>query len=581
MTGPLSALRAAAAGLRPAAAGRLIFAASALAWLLAPDAAAQRRPPGAFTENPPAPSAYEGRGHAPNVIREELDPVLAADGSGLPHELWNGLSAAQFAEAISALALPPRSPVLLGLWRRLIGSDTVPAAGADGARFTALRVEALEQSGLIDEVAAALARDLASEHEPLLRTLTARSEIGLGNVERGCEIAHGLRAAQSGLPKPIEADLILITGYCAAASGNTAAASIQAGLMRELEFGGLGAALLDAVSGGLKPDIPADAKLSLLDYRIAALGGAPDSAKLVAAATPALLAGLAHDPRLAPDVRLAAGEAAARLNVLPAEDLAPLYRADGAGSDAGSIERAGLFKAAEREVAALGKARMIRAFLDEARRAGLYWPALQLMAGPARSLEPVPEIGWFAETAVEINLASGDYGAARRWAQFVDAPYTANRPSHSLAHWMALIDLADPASASAPGRSFSGVEALANQGRVDPAVLHRLVTALDALDIAVPMGLWELAGRTAQPAGGHLPDTGVLSELAAASEKKQFGRTVLLVMRTIGPGTAESAHMLALGDAIRALKRAGLAAEARQLALESLFGLWPRGEPAR
>jgi hypothetical protein len=68
----------------------------------------------------------------------------------------------------------------------------------------------------------------------------------------------------------------------------------------------------------------------------------------------------------------------------------------------------------------------------------------------------------------------------------------------------------------------------------------------------------------------------VLSELAEASKAKQFGRTVLLAMRTIGPAGADSAHMIALGDSIRALKRAGLETDARQLGLEALFGDWPR-----
>lgn len=564
---------------RPRAPSPLIVLGPALAvsmvGLAAFQAAAQGRDRGVVREELPPSVAYEQQERG--VIREELDPVMAADGSGLPHELWSGLSAEQFAQTVAALELPPRSLTLHALWRRLIGSDTVPATGADSTRFTALRVEALDQSGLIDEVAAVLARDPAADSDPLLLALTAKSEIGLGNIERGCEIGRGLLAARSALPKPMQADVILINGYCAASRGDTAAAAIQAGLMRELDLGIAGADLLDAVSGGLKPEIPADMKLSLLDYRIAALGGDPDRAKLVAAASPALLAGLAHDPRVAPDVRLAAGEAAAKLNALPAQDLAPLYRAEGAGGDAGTIERAGLFKSAESEQTPLKKSRLIRAFLDDSRQAGLTWTALMLMAGPTQALEPVPEIGWFAETAIEVGIASGNYEAARRWATLNDAPYTASQgPPDPLAHWLALADLADPALAAGHRQSLAAVETLARRGRLDPALLHHLVTVLDALDIAVPMALWELAGRSPQPAGGHLPDTGVLSELADASQKKQFGRTVLLVMRTIGSGTAEGAHMIALGDSLRALKRAGLAVEARQLALEALFEAWPR-----
>lgn len=517
-------------------------------------------------EELPPSSAQEESGRG--VLREDLDPVMAADGSGLPHELWSGLSAEQFAQTIGTLTLPPRSPTLHRLWRRLIESNSVPASGIDGARFTALRVEALEQSGLVDEVAA--------DSDPLLRALTARSEIGLGNTERGCEIGRALLSTQAALPKTVQADVVLINGYCAASRGDTAGAGIQAGLLRELDLGIAGADLLDAVASGLKPEIAAGGKLSLLDYRIAALGGPPDRGKLIAAASPQLMAGLARDPRVAPDVRLAAGEAAAALNALPAHDLAPLYRAEGAGGDAGTIERANLFKSAEREGTPLKKARLIRAFLDEARRAGLYWPALTLMAGPTQALNPVPEIGWFAETAIEVNLASGNYEGARSWARLGDTLGT-QTPSgpQPLAHWIALADIADPA-VGAGGGSLDSVERMALDGRFDPALLHRLATVLDALDMTVPMRLWDLASRSPQPAGGHLPDTGVLSELADASQKKQFGRTVLLAMRTIGPQGPETAHMIALGDSLRALKRAGLGAEARQLALEGLLGAWPR-----
>lgn len=533
---------------------------------------------GGVTREELAPSAaYEERGRG--VEREELDPVLSADGSGLPYELWSGLSAEQFAEHIAALSLPPKSPALHALWRRLIASDTGPAAGTvSTARFTALRVEALDQSGLIDDAAAVLAKDRASESDPLLLALTAKSEIGLGNFERGCEIAKSLLSVQSQLPKTLLSDTLLINGFCAASRGDPDGASLQASFIREQDLPGLvGADLLDTAAAGGVPEVPSGLKLSLLDYRIASLKGTPNQAKLLAAATPALLAGLAHDPRTAPDLRLAAGEAAAALNAIPAGDLAQLYRASGAGGDAGTIERAGLFKSAEGEQTPLRKTRHIRAFLDDAKRGGFYWPALQLMARPTEDLTPTPEIGWFAETAIEINLASGNFEGVRHWARLGSSLAAGEGPGpQPLAHWIALADIADPARGADRGQNLNALEPLARNGRFDPALLHRLATVLDALDMNVPMALWELAGRSPQPEGGHLPDTGVLSQLAEASKKKEFGRTVLLVMRTIGPAGAEGAHMIALGDALRALKRAGLDAEARQLALEGLFGAWPR-----
>ncbi|MGZ5919394.1 MAG: hypothetical protein ACXWJV_06305, partial [Hyphomicrobium sp.] len=58
--------------------------------------------------------------------------------------------------------------------------------------------------------------------------------------------------------------------------------------------------------------------------------------------------------------------------------------------------------------------------------------------------------------------------------------------------------------------------------------------------------------------------------------KHEFGRTVLLAMKTLGPNGAEGAHMIALGDSIRALKRTGLEGDARRLGFEALFASWPR-----
>jgi hypothetical protein len=190
-----------------------------------------------------------------------------------------------------------------------------------------------------------------------------------------------------------------------------------------------------------------------------------------------------------------------------------------------------------------------------------------MLAPVVGQLWPSPETGMLAEPAIEIALAGGEYEQARRWAE----------TTASLQHWLALIDLVDPGGVvrgRAPG--LASVEELAARGRLSGDVLHRLATVLDALDIDVPMGLWEAAGRTPQPASGYLPETGVLADLAQSAQRKDTGRTVLVALRALGPNGTEGANILALGDTVRALKRAGLERDARRLALEALFALWPR-----
>lgn len=580
--------------IRPAVSRASFFPLAVAAFLLAPAPALaqlfpwqskepETRQDGASGVNredlaPPAAVEEQWRGRA-GVERETLDPVASQSGSGMPHELWSGLSAEQLAQHISQLSLPPRSPALHALWRRLIISDTPAADGASQARFTALRVEALDQSGLIAEAAALLARDPDATRDPLLAALAAKSEIGLGNAEHGCGLARGLARAHAELPGPIQADALLITGYCAALSGNMEAAALQAQLIRGLDLGDLpGVEMLDSVTAGLPLALPAEQKLSPLDYRIAALKSTFPQGALIKVASPSLLAALAHDPRTPADLRLAAGEAAAALNALPPRDLAPLYRAAGAGGDAGIGERARLFRAAAEPSAPETRAHNIRAFLDNARRAGLDWAALAVMAEPTQELRASPDIAWFSETAIEVSLAAGDFEAARNWARLTTPTGTwnpdANTQAH--AHWMALADIAEPTTGVDRARHLGAVEALARQGRFSPALLHRLTTVLDALDMPVPQTIWDLTATAPQPAAGHLPDTGVLSELTEASGRKEFGRTVLIVLRTIGSGGPEGAHMIALGDSIRALRRAGLETDARRLAFEGLFKAWPR-----
>ncbi len=81
----------------------------------------------------------------PAVDKGDLAPVMSSDGSGLPLELWGGLDINSLEKLISTIEIPPRSPVLHDLWKKLI---TSPSGDASNADFAALRLEALYRSGL-------------------------------------------------------------------------------------------------------------------------------------------------------------------------------------------------------------------------------------------------------------------------------------------------------------------------------------------------------------------------------------------------------------------------------------------------
>ncbi len=424
-----------------------------------------------------------------SVDRGDLQPVMAGDGSGLPLELWRGLDTPKVEVLFAALEIPPRSPALAALWRRLITSDatppTGPATGLGGdGHFAALRVEALTRSGLLKEAGEAVARmpggQTGGAADALAAILTARNEIALGRRDTACEAVRAAPASAS-VPKALKTETILISGYCAVSGGNTAAAGLTADLAREHGAeASAGLAALDALATGSKPDLRNVKSLSPVEFRLIALAGSADLGLAIDKGTPATVAAIALDPQTDTSLRLKAGEAALKLNAIAPADLATIYRSqrtsaaadalppDSSGNKLADVERrAGLFNAAEAERTPLKKVRLIRSFLDDARRAALYLPALEMMSAAADAVTPVAEVGWFAETAIEVALAAGQHDRARTWVRFA-ASVDRAQPADGrgpLDHWLALSDISEKKPPGPRGVSLASVEDLALRGR--------------------------------------------------------------------------------------------------------------------
>jgi hypothetical protein len=530
---------------------------------------------GVAASDAPAQSTAE-EPYAPvnrSVESSDLPPVL------MPVDLWRGLDAAAIEKW---LASPdggpdktPRSPALHHLWRRMLLStaSAAPGQGADKVDDDLLqvRLQALYRSGLLSDIAEVLGK--GGSADPTTQLWRARVDIYLGARDKGCQALAGPVEPQ--LPQPLKAEKQLLLGYCAAVAGNTAAAALSASLAREEgSTADLALAALAGLDGGVGQRPPLPGRVSLLDYRFLELMGPVDAAQVLEKAEPALLVALAQSGALDVKVQVAAAEAALRLNAMTPEAVGAVYRRlpDAARRSGGSavsdpiLQRAQLFRAVEATQAAERRARLVRTLLSEARRAGLHLQTAHMLAPQFSQLWPSPETATLAEAVVETALAGGDLDLARRWAE----------SAANLQHWLALIDLADSQARQVRQSGLAYLDELATRGRLGVASLHRVVTILDALDITVPLRLWEAAGRVAQPTGGHLPQTGVLAELAQAAEQKEAGRTILLVMRALGPEGPDGANVLALGDSIRALKRTGLDTDARRLAMEALYGAWPR-----
>jgi hypothetical protein len=166
------------------------------------------------------------------VDRDELAPVMTGDGSGLPFELWRGLDVSTLESLIAELEIPPRSPALHELWRRLITSNVTPPTGGEAdQQFMALRLETLYRSGLLEEGSRELAKIPAGN--ALVATLAARNEIGLGKKEQGCATARSGGPPTASVPRPLMGQAALISGYCAAVAQDAAGAGLAADHARE------------------------------------------------------------------------------------------------------------------------------------------------------------------------------------------------------------------------------------------------------------------------------------------------------------------------------------------------------------
>ena len=224
-----------------------------------PSEAATPVPPAPVYERAPGPAGPPSapwaspRGGA--VEKSELAPIMAPDASGLPLELWRGLDLKTLEELLAGLELPPRSPALHQLWRRMLLSSATPPAGASNPEhFVALRLEALYRSGLLADMEKVLSENSAPG--PVVQTLRARLDIGLGRRDAGCQAVATLAAPSSGLPGRLKGETQLLAGYCAAAANDAQAAGLAADLAREEGIEAeLPLAVLTGVATGTKPKL--------------------------------------------------------------------------------------------------------------------------------------------------------------------------------------------------------------------------------------------------------------------------------------------------------------------------------------
>ena len=204
-------------------------------------------------------------------------------------------------------------------------------------------------------------------------------------------------------------------------------------------------------------------RADVLDYLFLKLGQGSARADLAAKATPELLFLLAHDDEAPAELRLAAAERAASLNVIDGETLASVY-ADAAPKLPKSAQspgalRAKLFAALESQTSEKIRAELIDALLASSKDARIEIPMAQALAKASGGFAQDTQSANFAETGVRVAALAGDDQTA--W----DLTESAGDRVRS---WQLLLVTTDPLSERARTALDSGVDIALKAGLPGP-----------------------------------------------------------------------------------------------------------------
>ena len=332
---------------------------------------------------PPAPqlSAGESRGE-----------------SALPPDLWRGLDAGALARLLAQVPIPSRSPALASLIGRALATGPEGAGGE-----TAMRITALEWAGQVDR----LIEMLGQANEPGAGTSYALALLAAGRNDEACAVELGTGQTDGAAKRAT----FLIPVYCATASGDKDAArnALDTARSNGVDIGFASRAIAGQGARG-----PLPKSVDVLEHLFLKFGQSGNRPDLVAKASPELLFLLVHDDEASPELRVAAAERAASLNVIDGETLASVYR-DAAPRLPKSAQsppalRAKLFAALEGQTSEKIRAESIDALLASGKDARIEIPMAQAMAKASGVQDG--QAASFGETGVRVAALAGDDQAA-------------------------------------------------------------------------------------------------------------------------------------------------------------------------
>ncbi|MCW8861326.1 MAG: hypothetical protein OQK07_02755 [Rhodospirillales bacterium] len=538
---------------------------------------------------------------------ETIDPdsvgTLDAGLGGFGADMWRGLDRAIVEAHLSHLPAKVTSPAQRDLMRRLLLSSAAVPAGAGGPKgsLLAIRIERLAAMGDVASVSALLRASPARSQDPALLRIEVDTMFLANDFSRACGLVES-RIGEDPSPYWQKANI-----FCQVLQGNSAMASLGAGLLREQGINDpVFFVLVDALSGHgevVIESLSAPEPLHLAMARTAKVTLPTDATW---SDDPGVLRSIAVSPALVPAVRIEAAEKAEAVGALPTDTLRQIYASVAftdeelaspltvAAESRGAIGRALLYRTAMAQTVPTALAEVVSRALSMARASDRYVPVARAFADIIRRIEPTNELIWFAGEAARALLVADDRPAAGNWvnalrrgASFNEEaaealtrilPLARMMSAHAVPEWndkraedwWALQKRDALAAAAAP--QSSGGESAARSGSMASEAVRRatrLFVLIEAFGDPIADSLWRDLSVFADVQAHNPTPVAMKKALARAGGAERVGETVLLTLSGLGEGGLVQADPAFVEQVLDSLQRIGLVEESRRLALEA------------
>jgi hypothetical protein len=509
--------------------------------------------------------------------------LIGAGDGGFGPDMWRGTTRADVDRYLAAMPVATGSPAADDLARRLLLTSATPPEGqASGTSLLAARLDRLIASGHAD-LAAELGRSAQADKSPTVAIARARAALALGEDEDACGELADIPAGNDPAHDETAAFSTKLSAFCQIQSGNKAAANLTLDLAREEGLDDpLFFSLAAQATDGLKLKAAEPKSLGILEARFYRLAKRELPKNAGTIAVPAIVKTLSEDDTLPPQTRIEAGERAAVLGLIKAEELAALYRLPSFKPDdlenakvgnfpaSAALRRAVLFQAIEAEVLPTDRIDLIKQMFATGETGGVYSATVDVLLPSLGELTPSPAVKGLAPAAVRAFLLAGDRAHAQQWYALVtpEGGASIGRDARELSALMRFSDPAGPGqltdriAADIVADLKSGVADTQNFGATEAMLF-------DAFGQPLPQAVLEALVSAPRSVGA--PEA-LLNQLHNAGLHGSVGEVVLLSLVAIGPGGPDSADRQTVAQSVSSLRAVHLDGEARRLATEALMG---------